>query len=581
MNVPERVSALPFPLSVDLTMPGSKSHANRAILCACFASGTTIIRNATPCDDVAVMIENLQKMGFDLTWTDPRKDELRIVGGLPKARKEPITLDCHNAGTTLRFLVSLAAFLPGEWLITGDEHMRKRPIGDLVVALRSLGADITETDGCPPLTIRGGKIFGANVRLKASVSSQYLTSLLLIAPLLPHGLSIELDGALASSGYVSLTEFVMNDFGIRIEKKENTFIVHHGEYTAKKEYDIEGDWSAAGAWLVLGCLSGSRFDFTNLHVDSMQSDRKLPDAIRRLQKSGDVTVDCSEIPDQLMNLALLAAFRKGKTQLTGAANLRRKECDRLAVITSEFKKAGIAMKELPDGVEVRGGEVLIVKPITLDPHGDHRMAMCFAVLGLLRGNVTILDPDCTVKSYPDFFGHVRSVRFQSRPMAVVGMRGAGKSNLARRLASRLKLKCLDVDKVFEAKHGPIKEYVAKHGWPDFRAHEERLIAESLQPGVIVSLGGGATESKKTRDLLKRSAIVLWIQATKAELIERLKSGKRPAITGLPLEEEVHTLLVERAPHYKEVAHIMIPPKLPFSRQLPFAVKELRSLVSPQ
>ena len=576
----ERVAALQFPLQADFRMPGSKSHANRAIICACLAEGRTVIRNATPCDDVAVMVKNLQLMGFRLRWTDLSAGELTIDGGLPEAKNTKTFLDCHNAGTTLRFLVSLACVLPGEWVLTGDEHMRRRPISDLVAALRLLGADISDTAGCPPVTIIGGRTLLDAVRMKADVSSQYLTSLLLIAPMLPSGLTVELEGTLASSGYIDLTEKTMKDFGVCIERKNSIFIVRHGAYRPVASYDIEGDWSAAGAWLVLGLLSGSRFDFMNLSPISEQADSRLPGVLKSLMAAGDKTVDVTELPDQLMNLALFAAFCKGKTVFTGAANLRRKECDRLAVITSELGKGGVAITEQPDGVTVQGGDVRITRSVTLDPHMDHRMAMCFAVLGLLRGNISVKDPDCVAKSYPDFFREVQAVRSQSRPIAIVGMRGAGKSNLARRLASRIELQCVDVDKAIEAAHGPIKEFVAVQGWPAFRAIEEQMVETLLKPGTVVSLGGGATESAKTRLLLKKKAVVIWIQASKEELIKRLESGKRPSITGLPLAEEVQKLMEDRGPHYREVAHASIASSVPFSRQVPTAVKSLQAMVRP-
>ncbi|MSR67686.1 hypothetical protein EXS65_02590, partial [Candidatus Peribacteria bacterium] len=351
-----------------------------------------------------------------------------------------------------------------------------------------------------------------------------------------------------------------------------------------------GDWSAAGSWLVLNELTQSRIRCVNLRADSSQADSKFPDFIHKLRRSGNVTIDCSGIPDQVMNLSVLAAFRNGKTMITGAKNLRHKECDRLAVITHELRKVGVEIQENEDGLVIAGSvqssklqplprlQPTSITHCLLDPHHDHRMAMCFAIMGLKIGDIKISDPECTVKSYPTFFDHLRAVIASPRPIVIVGMRGAGKSSLGRRLAAKLKLKSKDSDHVFVEKHGPIKEYIAAHGWTEFREKEEQIIEALLNIGTVVSLGGGATESKKTRAMLKDRAVVIWVQATKAELLKRLESGKRPAITDLPLHEEVHKLLVERAPNYKEVATIMIPPKLRYSAQVPFAVKALRSLI---
>ncbi len=577
MKASVSIPVLRIPLEASLTLPGSKSHANRAIVCAALAKGTTVIRGATPCDDVAVMVENLKKLGFDISWIDKSKGELRINGGIPAGSGARVagSLDCHNAGTTLRFLVSLACVVPGEWTITGDEHMRKRPIGDLTKALKSLGAEINDTNNCPPIHIRGGTLKGGEVTLDASISSQFLSSLLLIAPILKDGLSVTVARTLASSGYVDLTKKTMNDFGISVSQESNTFVVRSGDYVAKAIYDIEGDWSAAGAWLVLRELTGSMITFPNLRPDSMQSDRALPSVLGTLRKSGDIVVDATEIPDQVMNLAVLASRRSGSMTVTNAANLRRKECDRLAVITSELSKAGVRIAETPDGIVVHGSKADgQAKAVTLDPHDDHRMAMCFAVLGLLRGGIGISNPDCVAKSYPAFFEDLEELLASTRPVTVIGMRGVGKSNLGKRLAAKLKLKFVDTDKMFEKKHGPIRPFVAEKGWPAFRSAEEDVLAEALVPGCIVSLGGGALISEKSRKLVRDRSIVVWLKASEKELVKRLGNEKRPSLTDLPLEEEVKKLVAERTPHYKEAAHIEVGETLRFSEHIPYIIREL-------
>ncbi len=603
MNRIYKVPALNFPVESVLTLPGSKSQANRAIICAALAEGTTIIRNALPCDDVAVMVENLQKMGFDLSWKDKNAGVLEIKGGLPKSLKlEALSLKlyCGNAGTTLRFLTALACIVPGDWTVTGDEHMRRRPIADLTRALRSLGVEIEDTNGCPPVRIKGGSLRGGHVKLRAAISSQYLTALLLVAPRLKEGLQIELDGPLTSSGYVSLTKSVMADFGVAVHATGNSFRVSPSSYKARPAgFLVEGDWSAAGVWLVFSALTGSNVSFTNLDPHSEQSDRWLGKAIETLRKPGDVTFDATLIPDQVMNLAVLAAFRNGKTRITGARNLRYKETDRLKILTSELRKAGVDVVETEDGVIVRGNRgdrrdqgnrstsdtsdtsVTSVPSATscaLDPHDDHRMVMCFALLGLLRGGISVTNPGCVAKSYPGFFEDLERVLRTPKPIAIIGMRGVGKSHFGRRLAARLKLKHADADRAFEKKFGPIRQFVQTRGWPAFRKHEEEIVSSLLQPGLVLSCGGGAIESPKTRAALKSRSIGIWIETSEKELVKRLKSGKRPPLTKLPLHEEVRMFLKKRAPLYQEVTQIRIPAHLPFSRQIPFAIKKLESLV---
>jgi len=579
------VPALMLPADCTLDLPGSKSHANRAIICAALAEGKTVITGATPCDDVTVMVSNLKKLGFSIEWKDKDKDQLVVQGGAPHHAQKAV-LDCHNAGTTIRFLTSVAALVPGEWTLTGDEHMKKRPIGDLTSALRMLGADIKDVEGKPPITIRGGGLCGGVVHLKADQSSQFLSSILLIAPYLREGLAVEVVGDVASSGYVDLTRSVMKDFGVTIEKNLNTFIVQNTKYCSKNVYNIEADWSAAGAWLALNELTGSRIVLPNLRSVSLQSDRALPEAMIKLRSSKDITLDCGHIPDQVMNLCILAACRKGTTTLTGIANLRKKECDRLAVITSELRKAGIDISERSDDLVIKGISSIArmradARDVILDPHDDHRMAMAFALLGLVRGKVSIQNPECVKKSYPSFFSDLEKVSRNTRAITVVGMRGVGKSSLGKRLAAKLGMKHLDSDHLFEESHGSIREYVKNKGWEAFRKKEEEIIASAIQPCTVLSLGGGALGSEKTRRHIRDKTIAVWLQAKEAELIKRLQSGKRPPLTDLPLHQEVRKFLLERGPHYRDVARITIAPSVRFREQIPFVVRYLPESIVPK
>ncbi len=607
--------------ALSLPMPGSKSYANRAIIAACLSQGSTTIHNATPCDDVTLMVENLQKMGFALTWANEQSGELHIQGGIPTispSKNDGYTkLDCRNAGTTLRFLTSLACIVPGRWEITGSERMRHRPVGDLVRALQSLGAQVEATGDCPPLRIQGGTLRGGSVALDASKSSQFLSALLLIAPVLSEGLHISLTSTLASPSYVDLTENILKTFGVKIthntetnhESRITNYDIRPGKYTSPGTLAIEGDWSAAGAWLVLSMLTGSSVDYTNLDPQSLQGDRMFVDGLRMLMEPGDFTVDCTDLPDQVMNLALFAAFRKGTTIITGAKNLRLKECDRLQVITQELRKAGIDIAEQDDGLIIRGlprsqiiklhsarlpsspirsggsktsapaedvstGGNASRQCIMLDPHDDHRMAMVFGVLGCIVPGISVKDPGCVSKSYPRFFQDLAAARSHGKPIVIVGMRGSGKSSLARRLGAKKGLPVLDVDAQFVARHGPIADFVKEHNWEAFRAEEERIIAECVKPGCIVALGGGAVESAHTRVLLKERAIVIWMQMSERGTIERLTLTKRPPLTDLPLEQEVPQVLARRDPLYRELATIILPERTPFSAHISFVIREL-------
>ncbi len=587
------VDPLELPVDAALPMPGSKSHANRAIIAACLARGTTVLTNATPCDDVVLLVKNIQKMGFRVEWMDRTRGIVKIVGGMP-SKIGHATLDCVLAGTTLRFLTALCAVTPGEWIVTGNERMRQRPIGDLTAALRSLGADIEDSNGCPPLRISGKALLGGNVTLDASKSSQFLSALLLIAPSIKNGLTVTLSSDPTSVDYITLTRKVMRDFGVNVDRRQNTFRVPVSEYSPPSvRYAVEGDWSAAGAFLVLRVLTGSSIALPNLEPFSAQADAKLPSIIQTLRGNGRRVIDCSGFPDQVMNIAVLAARRKGETILTGARNLRIKETDRLAVITRELRKTGIRIDERPDGLCIRHSPKL--RSATLDPHDDHRMAMAFAILGCMHPGIKIMDPNCVRKSYPNFWKDLKKLHTSPRCIAIVGMRGVGKSTLGKTFARTLGLRHIDTDAVFSstygkmqsvshrgaqhAMHGNIHDILRRRGWTFFRQKEEEIVRAHLQPGIVLSLGGGSIESAETRTALKKSAIIVWMRESTGTVIARLRKLHRPALTDLPLEKEVPLILKRRTPLYAALADITLPPSLPKKSQVAALRSTLRASCS--
>jgi len=193
------------------------------------------------------------------------------------------------------------------------------------------------------------------------------------------------------------------------------------------------------------------------------------------------------------------------------------------------------------------------------------------------GNVTIKNSDCVAKSYPTFFSDLEKIVQSSKPLSIVGMRGVGKSALGRKLAAKLRLKHIDSDHLFQDAHGPIKEFIAVKGWDEFRKKEEEIIASAITPGIVLSLGGGALGSPRTRKLIKDKTVAVWLQAKESELIKRLSTGKRPPLTNLPIHQEVRKFLLERGPHYREVAAMEVSPKLRFGEQTPFVLRTLRQI----
>jgi len=552
-NTVYRVKQLRLPFDIKFTMPGSKSHANRAIIAACLSSGKTVIHNATPCDDVSLLVKNLQKMGFDVRYTDRPSGVLEINGGIPKKpNTKRITLNCGNAGTTLRFLTSLACVVPGTFIITGNEAMRRRPIGDLIYSLIELGADIESTNEYPPIRVGAEVIKERSTHLDASKSSQYLTSLLLIAPVLYKGLKIHLSKKFTSPSYIDLTHETLKDFGVSMSiGKTMVSISSSQSYKTPKKYEIEGDWSAAGAFLVIEDLTRSKVRFTNLSDNSQQGDRLLPQVLKRMSRKGALTINCTNFPDQVMNLAVRAAFRHGETNLIGAANLRHKECNRIAVLVTELSKAGIKIKENKDGVTIRGPSK--IKDAILDPNDDHRMAFCFAILGSIHSGIRIKNSKCVSKSYPSFFTDLEKLHKSPRCISIIGMRGCGKTTLAKAIAKKLSLKHIDTDALIEKKNGKIDKLVKKKGWKTFREKEKNEVRLSIKPGYIVSLGGGAIETKETCTLLEQDTIVVHLKEPASVIIKRLKKNKRPSLTDLPLEQEIRVVMKKRNPVYERLA----------------------------
>jgi 3-phosphoshikimate 1-carboxyvinyltransferase len=546
---------LRLPFDVELSLPGSKSVANRALVAAALGKGRVRIVGATACDDVRAMISGLQALGFAVTEAGP--GVVVVDGGLPSEARGG-TIDCGNAGTALRFLLSVAALVPGAWVLDGDVNMRSRPIKGLVDAWRGLGLEIDDTNGCPPVRFQGGTARGGQTSLCASASGQFLSSLLLVGSRLPEGLVVRLNGELASPGYVELSLEVLRAFGVEVQQAGEAFSVDGGAGANPSDFLVEADWSAAGAWWVLADMTGSRFADPALRPDSKQPDRGLPAQISALRGDGERLVDVAGMPDQLMNLAVLAARRAGQTRFVGAANLRRKECDRLAVTARELGRLGIDAVVEEDGLLITGARSL--SGAAVDPENDHRIAMALALAGALSDGIAITDRGCVAKSYPAFFEDLEAARRSPRCLAVIGMRWAGKTMLGRALSTRLELILIDIDALFEEREGDIAAFVDHEGWDRFRSREAELVDESLRPGRLVILGGGALETESVRDAVRERATVLLVEEARETLKERAgrHDGGRPSVTGLPILEEIDTLLARRRPFFDELADITLP-----------------------
>ncbi|MCF0253062.1 MAG: 3-phosphoshikimate 1-carboxyvinyltransferase [Duodenibacillus sp.] len=402
-------------------LPGSKSISNRALLLAALARGRTRLSGLLDADDTRRMIESLAALGIRIE----REGEDAVVvegaaGLFPVKRAE---LFIGNAGTAARTLTAALAFAGGEYRLDGVPRMRERPIGDLVDALRSLGAsiDCELAEGYPPLAFHPARAAGGRVRVRGSVSSQFLTALLLVAPAIAPegGLTIEIAGELISRPYIDMTVRMMRDFGAQVREQGGAFVVQPGVYAAPGDYAVEGDASGASYFLALGALAGGPVTVVGAGLGSIQGDVAFIEGLRMMgaQVEGDATsltarapasgrlaglaLDCSAIPDAAMTYVPMALAADGPVHLTGIASWRVKETDRLAAMAAEMRKLGAAVEEGPDWIRVCRGEP---RPATVATYDDHRMAMSLALAAAAGGvAVDVLDPGCTSKTFPNFF----------------------------------------------------------------------------------------------------------------------------------------------------------------------------------
>jgi len=401
-----------------IEVPGSKSLTQRALIAAALANGESKLVGPLESEDTAYSAQALAQMGV---FIEKDKD-WRICGngGLIKASIDPIFLG--NNGTATRFLTSVAALGTTQYIIDGDSRMHQRPIGPLMTALQGWGVDIRSKPGtdCPPLFINGRGMTGGTTVLPEGKSSQYLSSLLLVAPYAKRPAILKVEGKIFSKPYIAMTLAVMADFGIFVECAGDfsTFSVPQGCYQGR-EYQIEGDASNASYFWAAAAVTGGRVTVTNVPVPSLQGDAMLVPLLGRMgchvEKTGGgitlqgverlegIHVDMGDMPDVVPTLAVVAAFAHGTTEIENIAHLRIKECDRLSAVVTELSKLGAKVEERESSMIIHGDGGARLKGAEIHTYADHRMAMCFAVAGLRIPGVKISGEECVGKSFPDFW----------------------------------------------------------------------------------------------------------------------------------------------------------------------------------
>lgn len=402
-----------------INLPGSKSVSNRALLLAALACGKTVLTNLLDSDDVRHMLNALSALGINYTLSaDRTRCDITGNGGALRA-PGALELFLGNAGTAMRPLAAALCLGENEIVLTGEPRMKERPIGHLVDALRQGGANIDylEQENYPPLRLRGG-FTGGDVEVDGSVSSQFLTALLMTAPLAPKETIIHVKGELVSKPYIDITLNLMKTFGVEIANHHyQQFVVKGGQqYQSPGRYLVEGDASSASYFLAAGAIKGGTVKVTGIGRNSMQGDIRFADVLEKMGATitwGDdfiactrgelhaVDMDMNHIPDAAMTIATTALFAKGTTTLRNIYNWRVKETDRLFAMATELRKVGAEVEEGLDYIRITPPAKL--HHADIGTYNDHRMAMCFSLVALSDTPVTILDPKCTAKTFPDYF----------------------------------------------------------------------------------------------------------------------------------------------------------------------------------
>ena len=421
---PLRLRRLTEPPDATVVLPGSKSLTNRALLCAGLAEGRSELTGVLFSDDTEAMLAALTGMGAQVEEDRPAHT-VSITGIGGRLPAEPLIIDARQSGTTGRFLAPLIALAPGGGMLDGHEQLRTRPMSDQLEAMRSLGATLSAVDDRLPLSSTGGGMRGGAVTVSGATSSQFLSGLLLCAPLFGDGLQLEVADELVSRPYIDMTVDVMERFGAAVERDGyRRFGCAPGIYAAQR-YAIEPDASAASYFFALAAMTRGRIRVEGLGRSAVQGDMAFLDVLEQMGavvRQGDdwtevvgrdlrgVDVDLADFSDTAPTLAVVAAVADSPTRIRGIGFVRGKESDRIGAVITELERLGIASVEHDDGLTVHPGEV---RSGVVSTYEDHRLAMAFGLLGLVADGVAIADPGCVAKTFPTYWDVLEGARTQA------------------------------------------------------------------------------------------------------------------------------------------------------------------------
>jgi len=426
MQDPYPIEPLVRPVDAVVEVPGSKSYTNRALLIAALADGRSTLRGALFSEDTERMADSLRRLGLRVEEdpADARYDVWGTGGRIPAASAE---LFVGNSGTTVRFLTAMLGLGHGRYLVDGVERMRQRPIQPLLDALQALGVRAVSTagTGCPPVVVEADGMAGGEVSMPGDKSSQYFSALLMVGPLTRDGLTLHVEREMVSKPYIDLTANIMAAFGATMERDADyrTLRVPGGQRYAPREYFVEPDASNASYFFGAAAITGGRVRVRNLGTGSAQGDLRLLDALEQMgcevtrgvdeievkgpERLRGIQVDANAYSDMAQTLFAIAPFAEGPTEVRNISHTRVQECDRLSASAAELQRLGQEVEEYPDGLRVTPRPVT---PAVVQTYHDHRMAMAFALVGLRAPGVSIADPGCTAKTFPDYWQRLERLR---------------------------------------------------------------------------------------------------------------------------------------------------------------------------
>ena len=518
-------------------MPGSKSISNRVLLLAGLSEGRTRIRDLLDADDTRVMLDALERLGVRI-----ERGSAVVHGAGGPFPVKSAELELGNAGTAFRPLTAVLALCGGDYRLSGVPRMLERPIGDLVDALRGLGAriDYAGEEGYPPLRVYPGAIRGGTTRVRGDVSSQYLSALLMAAPLAPAQTRIEVEGELISKPYVEITLNLMSRFGVKVAHDGwRSFTVPAGRYASPGEIRVEGDASSASYFLAAGAVGGGPVRVEGVGRGSIQGDVHFAEVLEKMGaavamgedwieargtgKLGALDADLNHIPDAAMTAAAVALFADGTSTIRNIGSWRVKETDRIAAMANELRKLGARVEEGADFLRITPPDQL--SPATLDTYNDHRMAMSLSLAALGGVRVRINDPASVAKTFPEYFGAFAGIT--APVIAIDGPSASGKGTVAELVAKELGFNYLDSGALYRL----VALSVSRKGRnpSDEPAAEEaaRHLDARFRGGEIYLGNERVTEAIRTEQVSISASVSAAMPGVRQALIGRQRAFRRP------------------------------------------------------